>query len=435
MQIQKNKDSAWVLAVDMGYGHRRAAYPLKDLAEGGVLVANEYKGLPANEKRLWDQTRGGYEAVSRSRAIPVVGQLIFKIFDFIQRIAPFYPRRDLSRANFQLKQTYATIEKMGLGKDLILRLKQKNGRLPLISTFYPGAFSAEIYKYPGEIYCVICDADIARTWAPRNPRNSRINYLAPNKRVIQRLQLYGVSHKKIFYTGFPLPKENTGSPKLEVLKRDLGHRLFNLDPNRVFLKRYEKLLVQYLGKGNLPRKSDHPLTLAFAIGGAGAQRDIAVEVVRSLKHHIQQGQIGVNLIAGTRSEVQRHFEDEINKLGLMKKVRIIFHEEKDEYFKMFNSSLHTTDILWTKPSEISFYTALGLPIVMAPPLGSQENFNEEWLTHIGSGIKQKNPKYADQWLFDWLGNGWLAEAAFQGFLDAEKLGTYNIENLIQNPDS
>ncbi len=50
--------------------------------------------------------------------------------------------------------------------------------------------------------------------------------------------------------------------------------------------------------------------------------------------------------------------------------------------------LRTTDILWTKPSELSFYTALGLPIIMTPPLGSQEEFNRKWLLTIASGTDQ-----------------------------------------------
>jgi len=33
-------------------------------------------------------------------------------------------------------------------------------------------------------------------------------------------------------------------------------------------------------------------------------------------------------------------------------------------------------------------------------------------------------------LFEWLNSGWLAEAAMQGFLDAPKLGTYHIENIV-----
>ena len=33
-------DQAWVVAVDMGYGHQRAAYPFRDIAYEGIITAN-----------------------------------------------------------------------------------------------------------------------------------------------------------------------------------------------------------------------------------------------------------------------------------------------------------------------------------------------------------------------------------------------------------
>ena len=99
-------------------------------------------------------------------------------------------------------------------------------------------------------------------------------------------------------------------------------------------------------------------------------------------------------------------------------------------FKEFNKILRSTDILWTKPSELTFYSGLGLPIIMSEPIGYQEKYNQEWLLEIGAGINSKNPEYVDEWLFDWLASGWLAEAAMQGFMDAPTMGTYNIENIV-----
>ena len=67
---------------------------------------------------------------------------------------------------------------------------------------------------------------------------------------------------------------------------------------------------------------------------------------------------------------------------------------------------------------------------MASPIGSQEFFNRRWLEAIGGGLDQLDSKYLNQWLFDWINSGWLAEAALQGFLDAPKLGAYKIEQII-----
>jgi len=45
---------------------------------------------------------------------------------------------------------------------------------------------------------------------------------------------------------------------------------------------------------------------------------------------------------------------------------------------------------------------------------------------------QEDPKYADQWFYDLLDGGELAEAAMQGFVEIEKRGAYNIEKIIAN---
>ena len=35
--------------------------------------------------------------------------------------------------------------------------------------------------------------------------------------------------------------------------------------------------------------------------------------------------------------------------------------------------LRETDVLWTKPSELCFYPALGIPLIMSAPLGAHGN--------------------------------------------------------------
>ena len=111
-------------------------------------------------------------------------------------------------------------------------------------------------------------------------------------------------------------------------------------------------------------------------------------------------------------------------------IEIIFNEEIEGYFKDFNLALRKTDILWTKPSELSFYTALGMPIIIAPLIGSQEDFNRKWLLKLGSAIEQRNPDYTNEWLFDLLKDGWFAEAAMEGFIEGEKRGVFNIQKMV-----
>ena len=49
---------------------------------------------------------------------------------------------------------------------------------------------------------------------------------------------------------------------------------------------------------------------------------------------------------------------------------------------------------------------------------------------MGSGHVQEDPRYTNEWLFDWIDSGRLAESAWKGFLEAPKLGTYNIEDIL-----
>ena len=249
---RESSNGAWVISVNMGYGHQRTAYPLRDLAfEGKIINANDYVGIAKKDRRVWEGTRKGYEFISDFYRIPVIGKAVFAIFDKFQKILRFYPRRNLSKPNFQLKQTLFQI-KRGWGKDLIEKLKVENKKLkknlPLITTFFTPAFMAEFFNYPGEIFCVVCDADISRTWASLNPEESKIKYFAPTSWAVSRLKLYGVREENIFYTGYPLPLENIGDEKMEILKEDLENRIFNLDPQKQYSKKYKVLVDEYFGR-------------------------------------------------------------------------------------------------------------------------------------------------------------------------------------------
>lgn len=427
---EKQKQKMYVVAVDMGYGHQRAAYPFADDAHHGIINANHYQGISRREQKTWESGRKWYEIISRFKKVPILGTTAFNIMDNYQKIEPFYPRRDLSKNSSQQKYFYKRV-KRGLGKELVKELNRNP--LPLVTTFFVPAYFAEYHGYKGKIYCVVCDADIARAWAPVYPKTSRVIYLAPNRRVGQRLQEYGVRPKNIILTGFPLPKENIGDNQ-EIIKRDLSNRLYNLDPRGIYRQKYKDLIETYLCPVKNISKNRYPLTITFAVGGAGAQRDIGLTILRRLKKYIRQNKIRLNLVAGVRNDVYVYFQNVIEqeKLDKSDNVNVVYAEDKMTYFKVFNKVLRTTDVLWTKPSELTFYSSLGLPIIMSEPIGSQEKYNRDWLLAIGAGIDSQDPQYVDEWLFDWLDSGWLAEAAMQGFLDAPRMGTYRIENIVMH---
>jgi hypothetical protein len=426
---QKNKlknHKVWVVSADMGYGHQRTAYPLRDIAfMGEVVRANNYVGMSERDRKMWHTSREFYEFISRFRRIPFIGEMAFSIFDEFQRIVSYYPKRDLSGPTFTLKNVFSLIRR-GWGKDLVERLKKNP--LPIVSTFFTPAFMAEENGYPNDIYCVICDADINRVWVSLNPKKSKIKYFASNTWTRDRLKLYGVNPENIFLTGYPLPKENIGGENQEILKEDLKNRILNLDPKGKYRKLYKPLIDKYLGQ--MPQKSDHPLTIMFSIGGAGAQKEIGLSIINSLKEKIKAKELRIIIAVGTKKELESYFIKNLKGLKLDGWAHVLYGKDVMDYFKKFNEILRETDILWTKPSELSFYTGLGVPMIIAPSIGSQEDFNRRWLLHIGAGRLQENPKYTDQWLFDLLKTGQFAEMAMQGFLEIETMGTYNIEKII-----
>lgn len=415
-----------LVAADMGYGHQRAAYPLLDLAGGEIITINNYLGIPDWEKKYWLKTLGSYERLSRFKKVPILGSLIFSVMDFFQKIPPLYPFRDLSKMTIQQRYFFRAIKK-GLGRDLIERL-QPSG-LPLVATFFVAAYVAEYYNYTGDIYCVICDTDASRAWAPLHPESSRTKFLVPSEKVKDRLLMYGVRENNIIISGFPLPKENIGS-RQELLKADLARRVAILDKGGNYQEHYAPLLKNLM----LGLVGDHAkiLTITYAVGGAGAQKEIGSVILNQLANQIKNKKIHLNLVAGNRLEIKTYFESEIKAAGLRVGLGldIIFAPDKLDYFKKFSACLRRTDILWTKPSELSFYCALGLPIIISPPVGSQEEFNKDWLLSIGAGLDVPAPEYINEWLPDLLESGRLAHAAVDGFLNAESWGTYKIEKLL-----
>lgn len=434
-QPETTKVLAWITAADMGLGHKRAAWPLRSCGKGGVVIAGSEKDTDPDELALWNRLRGAYESLSRLKTFPVIGNFLFGLMDTLMSIPTAYPFRDLSKPTIQVNFVRRLI-RQGLCKTFIAQVKRENP-LPVVTTFYAQAIAAEEAGL-GRVYCVICDADINRVWVPGDPKKSRIEYFVPCGKALRRLKQYGVPDERIFMTGFPLPLGLTGDSELSVLKKDLGRRLARLDPMDRFWPLHGPSVQHFLGDENCPSergKAVGPLTITFAVGGAGAQREIGAAILRSLAPRIADGTFRLNLVAGKRPEVADYFSDQVKLIRRQwpeaaDGVRIIFRKDDPAYFSAFEEILHDTDILWTKPSELSFYSGLGIPIIMAPPIGSQEVHNREWLLEIQGAMDQKDPEYTAEWLWDLLLAGRLAECAWDGFLKARKYGTYKIMEIL-----
>ncbi|MBN1897637.1 MAG: hypothetical protein JW827_02585, partial [Spirochaetes bacterium] len=433
----RNKDKkAWVVSTIMGLGHIRPAYSLRDLAYEGIIMQGSRRYSTTEETKLWRKMRNFYYFVSTAKEIPIIGRLILSFLLYLEKIPSYYPRRDLSRPSWWSNYLRYLIEKKRLCDTIIKKIETKD--LPVVNTYFASAMAIDRMGKKNQLnYLVICDADINRVWVPLNPRKSNIKYFAPCTQVKERLLSYGVPEKNIYLTGFPLPKENIGSAeRMEILKKDLYERLLRLDPEHKFFTYHEKSVLYFLGKKGVPRDKPGYFNLTLSIGGAGAQTDIVRDMLKSLKKKICQNKIHVNLSAGVNEIVYHRFLKYIDEVGLNhclgEEIKIIFDSNIYKYLDKFNLTLRQTDVLWTKPSELSFYCGLGIPILLAPPIGTHEEQNKRWLQETHTAIEPAGSmKYMDEWLFDLRKHGRLAEAAWDGFLKARKLGAFRIEEVIQ----
>lgn len=417
-------DQAWVIAVDMGYGHQRAAYPFRDIACERIITANSDKIVTPEEKRIWEKLQAFYEGVSRFSRVPVIGPPLWRAYDRFQAISPHYPFKDLSKPTLGSMRLHRLIRRGFAGS--VAEYTRKRDDLPLVTTFFAVALSAD-HAGRKNVFCVVTDTDVNRVWVAEKPKESKIIYLAPMPMNRARLLQYGVPEENIFVTGFPLPQEN-----VDTAAADLAGRIATLDTKGVFRKKYREMLTPEMGA--IMENTTRPLTITYAVGGAGAQADVARDILSGLAPHIREGKMRLNLIAGTRLEVNQYFQQIIREQGLDAElgrgIQILCSLTKVEYFEKFNVMLRETDVLWTKPSELCFYAALGLPIVMSQPLGAHEERNQEWLMRLGAGQRQEDPRAAAEWIADWCSHGLLAYNAFNGFFHAPRHGTENIKRLL-----
>jgi hypothetical protein len=419
-----------LVAVDMGYGHLRAAYALVDGLGGDVLELDRPPLASPREQRWWRWLRTGYELISRGSQLPYVGRPLRAVLDAITFIPEIYARRNQSKPTLAVA-TLEALARRGLGGGMMDFLRRENATL--VTTFYAPAVIADYHGYPRAV-CVVTDSDINRAWVSRHPAHSAVHYCAPSERAVKRLRAFGVPAEFIHLTGFPLPPELLGGPELSRLKRNLAARLVRLDPKGVFREQMRGELDHFLGP--LPdEESGRPPLLTFAVGGAGAQLGIAKQFLPSLRRPIGEGRIRVALVAGFRREAAGRFERWVREAGLDaylgSDIEILCEDDFPSYYRRFNALLARTDILWTKPSEMTFYGALGIPLVFSWPVGGHERANRRWALHRGAGFKQESPRFAWEWLREWVNEGTLAAAAWSGYVRLPKFGTFRIAEVVE----
>jgi len=413
---------AWLIAADMGYGHKRALFPLKFIAHESILITEVFKGNSLFEKFTWKSIRLLYEAISRYRELPIIGRPLYTILNLIMHIPQEKDNCDISKATPQVYLLNFLIT-IGVCREIINHIK--SDKLPLITSFYAPSIAAEKNGLE-DITIIICDSDISRAWIPTNPQQSIINYCVPCKSAYNKLISYGVPQEKITLTGFPLPRELVGKDDISILKVNLLARIKRLDPLGKFRSYLKQDIYNELSCSPQNVEDSNHITITYAVGGAGAQKSTGIELVKFFSREIMNGIIKINLVAGKRNDVKKYFINKLEKLDLQQYINILYVENDDSYFKSFNSLLQKTDILFTKPSELSFYCGLGIPIVTLPCLGPHEEANKRWLQEIGATFDYVNFDNIHKEFFEMIECGKFAEFAWNGFMNAYHNGTQNI---------
>jgi hypothetical protein len=420
MLVAPSPPNITLVAIEMGYGHLRPAHALAGELGVPVYECDRPPVATEGEQRLWGRVRTFYEGLSR---LSTGSRLLGGVLDGITQIDPL--DGDLRAPNGGARGLDWVV-RHGLGSGLARWLDDRSATL--LTTFYAPAISTDrLSRAPA--YCVVTDADINRVWAPLDGATSRLHFFAPSPRVVRRLRAYGVGPERITFSGFPLPGELIGGRERSILKRNLAARLVRLDPSRAFIGPHRAELERQLGP--LPDElRGQPPHLVFAVGGAGAQVPLALEILANLRPHLRSGRLTLTLVAGVRQAVADRFKATLDREGT-DGVSILVEPDIPKYLGAFNALLARADALWTKPSEMSFFAALGLPLIFSPPVGVHEAYNRQWVVESGGGLAQREPAHTAGWLDEWLSDGTLAAAAWTGATRLPNLGVYEISDAVR----
>ena len=198
----------------------------------------------------------------------------------------------------------------------------------------------------------------------------------------RRLRSNRVPPEHIHFTGFPLPDELTGGRSLGTLKSSLTARLSRLDPAGTFFEGQRREVESTVSHPPAAQRGRPPL-LVFAIGGAGAQADGARPLLAVLAPELRRETLRLALVAGVRSDVAARFRKAVAGLDLSdlppSTLRVFHEPDFASHYRAFNTLLAEADVLVTKPSELAFFAALGVPLLLTDPIGRHEAVNRRWV--------------------------------------------------------
>jgi hypothetical protein len=424
MEHQRRNTNPMIVAVEMGYGHLRPAYALAEFFGVEVTRMDVPPIAGPVETKIWKAAQAAYNGLSRACDFPGTGLAAKFVLEKITEIAPLQNHSHIQPANLAARLGDALASTL-IGRHF--RATASSAGRPVIAT-YPAAALAAMNGPGARVFCLATDTDLNRAWAPANVEKFIIDYFAPVERVAKRLRSFGVPDQRIHVTGFPLPANLVRQAPIS-----LSRRLYRLDPNAIFRRQASRNALALIERSE-SHGSIGPISITFAIGGAGAQTRQVGQILKSLKAQVLQGKLSLTLIAGIRPDVASILLKMVQSAGLAncidKGIKILFTEDLQNYFRNFDDCLADTDILWTKPSELVFYASLGLPILLAAPVGGQEHANRNWLLSMNAGLDAGDPAVLNQRIEEMLATGELSRIAWNAYSQLERNGTALIARLI-----
>ncbi len=384
----------------MGFGHLRAAHNISSYGRSPVLRVDMPPYTNRVDNFLWKGSQTIHTHASRDKEGS--DRLLYDWFESLMKLPENGTPQSLAPSKF-----ISTMRKLGAGEKLFSIVKEKSPAL--LHTFYLPAMLLAYRDYRGENYLILCDTDFHRVWVPLEPRKYELKYCVPIASSADRLVSYGVDWKKIFVTGFPLPAAITGGRDLRVLERGFNARKTRLESN-----------------------SNMPLTIMFPFSGAGAYSNVLADLVSSIILDLKEGGLRLIVSCGNNEHALQKAENIFVNYGLedLENAEIMFDEDIFRSFDEFNEALKLADVIITKPSEMVFYAALGIPLIFLPPIGAHEERNRDYLFENGCAVNMVPPPDFPRWIYRSRMNGLLMEMAENGFTKLPKTGSVVIDELV-----
>lgn len=410
---------AWVVSAPLGKGIDIVAQACRPLAgDIGVIRADRHPGNSRRERALWAKLQERPSFLASLGTIPVVGQRLKKATErFIHRLPSRYAQGGHQGWNRRLVEFYYYLQNQDLGKEFIQELARNP--LPLITSSPVIAFSAEVHAYPGPIILVSHAADPSRTWASLEPRQTRIQHIVATQMAEDRLKAYGVPATNIHHFGLPLAESAVSS---KGLLQDVERRVHALDPGHIFRPQTKR------------HATARPLTLGLIVENDWRTTEL-LRLFDGTSRAVRAGELVIHLFTGTDTARARSIEALVRNKTLHRHLGsslvVHTHDNETQAFESFAQALPDMDLLWTTPNPWVFYAGLGIPVIVQPPVGGQEEARYAWVRGVQAGLPPLELQTAGDWLLDWKRSGGLARLAWNGYGSAPSMGLTRLKQLIE----